>query len=50
MELTECVMNIKEQVPEICQTENGDEEKCQKWIKQNTDTFQILLDPCLKQL
>jgi len=50
MELTECVRNIKEQVPEICQTENGDEEKCQKWIKQNTDTFQILLDPCLKQL
>jgi len=50
MELTKCLRNLNEQVPEICQRENGDEEKCQKWIKENTDTFQNLLAPCLKQL
>ena len=49
-EFTKCLKNLNEQLPEICQTKIGDEEKCQEWLKQNKDTFQNMLDPCTEQL
>ena len=50
MEFAKCLKNVNEQLPEICQKEKGDDQKCQEWIKENTDTLQNMLDPCLNQL
>jgi len=53
IEFAKCLKHVTEQVMgevwEICQKEKGDDQKCQEWIKENTDTFQNLIVPCLKQ-
>ena len=49
-EFTNCLGNLDKKLPEQCQISKSEGQKCQEWLRNNRNTFQKTLDPCLEQL